>query len=170
MYLPKSKYEIKSSPGNEYVFKDGTPYSGFVVITYKGEVYEGDRLRNIGQRLFTVKEYEEAQKAESPLLYNTYPVPTERDYDNGVFIRFFCIDKRNGKIYEVDEDLQKKFKSYRYISRETVNWNIIGPVDDTITGNYIFRGTRSKNQKLINDLEAKYPGFSTFLSPEQFVR
>lgn len=170
MYLPKSKYEIKSSPGNEYVTGDGTPYRGFVIITYRGEVYEGDRLRNIGQRLFTVQEYQEAQKSESPLLYNTYPKPTERDYSNGVFVRYFCIDNRNKKIYEVDQKIQKQFLKYKYISTTSVDWNIIGPVEDTILESYIFRGTGSKNQKLIDDLEAQYPGFKDFLSPEQFVR
>jgi len=170
MYLPKSKYRIRSTPGNEFVTSDGTSYKGSVVITYKGEVFAGSSLTTIGEKLFSKEGFEKVDDTETPPLFNEYPKPSERDYTKGRFTRYFCIDQRDGKIYEVTKDTQDKFKNFRFITRTSVDWNLIGPVEDTKVGDYIYPGTGKRNQDIIDRLERAVPGFKDFLSPEQFVR
>jgi len=170
VYLPKSKYRIRNTPGNEFVRSDGTSYRGSVVVTYKGEVFAGSSLTSIGEKLFSKELFEQSKEIETPELFNEYPKPTERDYITGTFTRHFCIDQRDGKIYEVIKGTQDKFKDFRFITRTSVEWNLTGPVEDTKVGDYIYPGTGTKNQQIIDQLERAVPGFKDFLSAEQFVR
>jgi hypothetical protein len=170
VYLPKSKYQIRNTPGNEFVRSDGTSYRGAVIVTYRGEVFAGSSLTTIGEKLFNKGAFEKADDIETPPLFNEYPKPSERDYITGKFTRYFCIDQRDGKIYEVTKSTQDKFKNIRFITRTSVDWNLTGPVEDTKLGDYIYPGTGKKNQQIIDQLEKAVPGFKDFLSPEQFVR
>lgn len=170
MYLPKSKYKIRDTPGNEFVDSEGENYRGPVVITYKGEIYAGRSISTLGVRLYTKKSYEKSRSIETLTLFNEYPKPTERDYKKGSFTRYFCVDQRDGKIYEVTKDTYTKFKPFRFVTRTSVEWNLTGPVEDTKLGAYIYPGARKKNQMVMNQLERSIPGLKDFLSPEQFVR
>lgn len=170
MYLPKSKYKVRSTPGNEFVNSEGKNYRGSVIITYRGEVFAGSTLKDVGERLYTKQSYEKVREVDTPPLYNEYPKPTERDYNNGTFTRYFCIDQRDKKIYEVTKDTQAKFKPFKFITRTSIEWNLTGPVEDTKVGDYIYPGTGKRNQEIIDQLERAVPGFKDFLSPEQFVR
>jgi len=170
MYLPKSKYRVRSTAGNEFVTVKGKDYRGSVLITYRGEVYEGKDLTSIGQRLYTKESFDAQNDIDTPALFNEYPKPTERDYINGFFTRYFCVDQRDKKIYEVTKETQAKFKPFRFVVTTSVDWNLIGPVEDTKLGDYIYPGTGKKNQQIIDQLEKAVPGFKDFLSAEQFVR
>ena len=170
MFVPKSKYSTKKTPGREFETSDGKEYRGQVVSLYTGRVYAGSNPSRLGEELFPFGTFKKKSEASKIVLAQEYPKPTERDYTAGTYVRYFLIDRRDSKIYEVGKTKYTNLKSSKFVSRVSTNWNLIGPVEDTILESYIFRGTGSKNQKLIDDLEAQYPGFKDFLSPEQFVR
>ena len=85
-----------------------------------------------------------------------YPKPTERDYTAGTYVRYFLIDRRDSKIYEVGKTKYANLKSSNFVNRASVNWNLTGPVEDTKVGDYIYPGTGTKNQQIIDQLYQAY--------------
>lgn len=170
MFVPKSKYTTRKTPGREFETSDGKEYRGQVVSLYTGRVYAGSNPSRLGEELFPFGTFKKKSEALKINLAQEYPKPTERDYRKGTYTRFFLIDSRNGKVYEVGRQTYKRTPNVSFISKVEVAWNLEGPVEDTKVGNYIYPGTARKNQKLIDQLIEVNPNFADFLSPEQFVR
>ena len=170
MYIPKSKYRVKSTPGREFEDSEGNAYVGSVITLYTGKSYAGTSPSDLGKELFPFGTFKKKSEASEISLAQEYPKPTESDYTAGTYVRYFLIDRRDSKIYEVGKTKYTNLKSSNFVNRVSVNWNLIGPVEDTKVGDYIYPGTGKRNQEIIDQLERAVPGFKDFLSPEQFVR
>jgi len=170
MFIPKSKYTVKRTPGREFEDSKGDTYVGSVVTLYTGRSYAGTNPSKLGKELFPLYTFRSKLEATDVNLAQEYPKPTERNYEAGTYTRYFLIDGRDRKIYEVGRETYSKLPKVNFVSKVEVPWNLIGPVEDTKLGDYIYPGTGKKNQQIIDQLEKAVPGFKDFLSAEQFVR
>ena len=170
MFLPKSKYSTKKTPGREFENSKGEEYRGQVLQLYTGKVYAGSNPSKLGEELFPIGTFKKRNEAIEVNLSQEYPKPSERDYEAGTYIRYFLLDQRNQKVYEVRRRTYLDTPNVSFVRKVEVTWNLEGPVEDTKVGDYIYPGTAKKNQKLIDQLVKVSDSFSTFLSPEQFVR
>ena len=170
MFIPKSKYTVKRTPGREFEDSKGNTYVGSVITLYTGKAYAGTSPSDLGKELFPLYTFRSKLEATDVNLRQEYPKPTERNYEAGTYTRYFLIDGRDRKIYEVGRETYSRLPKVNFVSKVEVPWNLIGPVEDTKLGDYIYPGTGKKNQQIIDQLEKAVPGFKDFLSPEQFVR
>lgn len=172
-YLPKSKYSIKNTPGDELVYKSDPNrfYLGDYILTSKGTYYAGTNSIKLGKELLFRPELsvEDTEKIEIidvevtkhkilrkgiakfleeviPIPYEK-PTPTDKDYERGFFKRYF-VKRINGEIYkeiseEVYDDLINKKPKYDYNLFEK------GNILWHLTGNVFLKNTTSikKTQK-----------------------
>jgi hypothetical protein len=162
MYIPKSQIQIKSTNGEEFeIILTGEPYIGDYIETSQGYRYTGTNNFNIGDQLTPILQYsdKESDNTEEIRKFNiikediynylikTKPIPSikkypsEDDYINGFFIRYFT-KRINGLGYqEIDEEIFNNIKSktgiYDYNLYEVGNlkWNLKGNVfkDNALT-------------------------------------
>ena len=184
MYLPKSKYKggLYTS-GNEYrIETTGMMYTGPYFEIFNGDRYVGTSPEfTTGQKLIS---YVEESNFRSPLpneeydfvRNNTeefnlrltekvsmyYPVPSNVDYTNGRFIRYFLRDKTTGQVLEVaksvftsikNKEVKYYYPKYEYVS---VSWSLTSKV---------------ANERVIPVAEKILAGLSYYLKdPSQFVK
>jgi hypothetical protein len=97
------------------------------------------------------------------------PLPTENDYKNGYFIRFF-IKKRNdstNKILEIDNkqfqkigELENNINKNIYFGIQ-LDWKITGPKNDIVKNNIIeVFGIQDTNQRIVLNKENEMPGIT----------
>jgi len=170
MFVPKSKYTVKSTPGGEFETKEGSEYVGSVITLYTGKSYAGSNPSKLGEEVFPIETLKKSQDPTDFTLRQEFPEPTERDYNKGSYIRYFLVDKRDRKIYEVTKTTYTRFSEVKFVARIQIPWTLQSPVEDTKRGDYIYPGARKKNQPLIDNLTVNFPEFKDFLSAEQFVR
>ena len=142
-YLPKSKFSIKTTHGNELVYKRDkqTFYVGDYMLTSTGKYYAGINNTQLGPELILrTADPEETERIEiidvdvakhkifkdginkflsetKPIPYDT-PFPTDKNYEQGFFTRYF-VKRINGEIYiEINEktftDIKSKKPTYDY--------------------------------------------------------
>lgn len=91
------------------------------------------------------------------------PSPTDVDYSNGNFDRYFTqkVNDINGFVYEISLDKYNELKQNPYWIIENIKWRISGPLDVVvdINGKVIDKGVRNSNiasiaegQKIIKNL------------------
>jgi len=167
MYLPKNKYKIKSTSGEDIV-NNGIPYVGFYIETANGTIYQGDNLNGIKEILET-KSQKQSSAIDRP--YNDYYGPTVDDYKNGSYIRYFTQDKRSKKITEMNQDQWLEKSKLKYINPGQLTWLLLGPVEDGKYNGISYKGTSTKNKETVDKLEKDYPGIKRFFSDtSEFVR
>ena len=169
MYLPKSKYIVKATKGGEFLRKDGTYYTGVYIETYKGNFYEGKEFKS---GLPSLKDTRNTGEFDNqPVRFsNNLIEPTEKDYENGVFLRYFVQDKRNSNIIEVNRKNFLKFKREVYVKTLSLEWTIALPLENINKGPYIYFGARAKNKEAVEASEKDMKGISQFiLNFDQFV-
>lgn len=180
-YLPKSKYSVKTTHGNELVYKrdKNKVYVGDYMLTSNGKYYAGVNNTRLGPELI-LQEFETADQIElleiidpdvakhkifkdgidkfisgtKPIPLDT-PFPTEEDYEKGFFTRFF-VKRINGEIYiEISEKTYKDIKS----KKPTYDYNLyeIGQIRWHITGN-VFK----KNTITIKQTQKKFKTIDTY--------
>lgn len=169
MFLPKSKYKgpFTASDGEKKILVEATKevFKGQYFITYKNELFEGRFPKEAGRKLIYATELEKKEK-ESNVLPTPKPAlikPTEKDYENKRFTRYFVQDKRTEKILEVNLATFKesiKLPSYKTLSLE---WWIEGPVEDTYFNGYLYIGAKSRNLKTVETAEKSLKGIKNYL-------
>ena len=175
-YLPKIK-QVKNAkpPGKLIDPATGLAFTGKFVQDLLGRFFKGDTITKDSQPL-DVAPFEdelEAGKYGSDFV-NKVVKPSEKDYEKGLFDRFFAKDARTGKIIELDKPTFNEFKSqgklYRKILR--IQWYVTGDPEDQIINGYLYPGTKAKNQDVINQAEKILPGIGEQIlkDPGQFVR
>lgn len=158
MFYPKSKYsDPKHTPGNEFLL-DGKVYVGWYVETFKKQYLTGKVVNKSSKRLVkisTIKEDTSKFKFE-----NTKIEPTDRDRENGVWVRYFLKDKRTGKIIETTKQKFVDFKEKTYVLRGKVEWVLKGPADNVYKEKYVYYGASHKNELAIKELEKTIQGIT----------
>ena len=147
-------------------------YRGNYVRDYRGRFYEGVEA-SFNNKLLDFVPFEIQEQVDE--FTTSHRIPTERDYTQGFFVRYFIQDLRDGKIVEVDQDTFTQERTERKIHRRTyqLNWLIRGKIEDYVFENgYSYPGIRSQNQELINQGEKSLPGIGSqvLINPIQFVK
>ena len=159
-YIPKSAYQILETSGADYVTPDGKPYVGYYILTSDGAFVGNDirvpnkiKLRkslSLTQKvkqpnnLFIIEDnvrYFALKPAETGFLKTTRPIvstktkPTEKDYEKGFYVRYFC--KRNNSetaYFEINKFTYKQLitNSYNFdfnlYSADKIVWALDGDV------------------------------------------
>lgn len=168
MYIPKNQYKIKQAYSGEFTKVDGTEYTGPYIEVANGTFYQGDRLSNVPVRIFSV---EESQTIAIERPYNDYFGPTEQNYTQGFYTRYFTRDKRNGKFVELSKEQWNSKKTLKYVTAGKLNWFLIGPLEDGKINDIPYKGTATRNLETLQNLEKEFPGITNFFdNPGQFVR
>jgi len=178
-YIPKSKYEILKSSGNEYREPQADKANvGPYILTSDG-AYIGNDITKKGLKLiplintlsnkivFTpnVTRYNLANSNKNlNFINNTEPIiatktqPTEKDYQKGYYTRYFV--KKNNEInvyFEIDKNTYKgisqKSKEYDYVlyTADKIRWALEGDVVKT-------------NSKILLQKERTYPNVSSLFN------
>lgn len=191
-YVPGSQYIIEAIGGNpaeaineysKYVDILNEPIQDTVaVVTSWGSKYKlafedlkkGNFTKAI--RLFENIGTNPAYNMVPPGLKNKsaeffyYPKPTEDDYIQGSFRRYFLQDVRNGEIKEITSETYKSIADKGYYRRTKLEWNILGPSEDQIVNGYSYPGAAARNRDVVLQAEEVIPGMTEFLSDlKQFV-
>jgi hypothetical protein len=173
MYLPKTKYKAAAAKAGSFIDKlNGNQYTGPVIQDFLGRFFKGKTPSDNGGEL----EYQDS--VDSPqgetMFVSKFPKPAADNYAKGVFPRYFCKDSRTNKIIELDTDGYKKFKSESKLYRRTlrIEWYVTGNPEDQIINGYLYPGTKTKNQDVINQAEEILPGIGKQIlkDPGQFVK
>lgn len=99
-----------------------------------------------------------------------YPKPTEEDYIQGTFRRYFLQDVRSGEIKEINSETYKNIANKGYYRRTKLEWNLLGPSEDETVNGYIYPGAVARNRDVVSQAEEVIPGMTEFLSDlRQFV-
>lgn len=168
MYLPKTKYKIKTTTGDELSDIDGSSYTGPYIETANGFVFKGDSLAGLKQRL-RINKKEKPTGIDRP--YNDYYGPIVDDYKNGSYIRYFTQDKRSKKITEMNQEQWLEKSKLKYINPGQLTWLLLGPIEDGKYNGISYKGTSTKNKETVDKLEKDYPGIKRFFSDtSEFVR
>jgi hypothetical protein len=176
MYLPKSKYNgpfTATGGENELLVKENLkPFRGKYIVTYKNQYFEGESPQLAKRELVLKKDYEKSltKDNETRPIKATIAGPTENDYKNKIYTRYFIKDLRKGKIVEVNDkefNVSSKLPSHSSIELE---WDLSVPADDTYYNGYLYIGSASRNAETVLNAENLMRGIKDKLKdPKQFV-
>jgi hypothetical protein len=173
VYYPKNKIQQNlQTNGDEYktipnynndnnVFYIGSYYKLFNGKTYTGK-YPGDGPNEeiiYAPMYFVVDESDSISPITSNLTPSIIPplFPTPKDYEVGVFTRYF-IKKRNEFIFdELTKDQYSNVNTTLYIPFQ-IQWQLVGDRDATYTTN--------RNMVLLAEQKNKAPGLSIYLKED----
>ena len=182
MYIPSSKISKKTTKDNEsFVYKKNkNPYKGPYIETTEGRYYAGHNNNKVGPEIVKQQSTDFDQRSRGKLfgvgrgiktfniikkdikeqIENTMspstskPIPTNEDYKNGFFIRYF-LKRINGEFYiEINKttfnSISKMKPEYDYNLYEigNIQWNITGP------------DLQKRNASNIKMVEKKHPNIS----------
>lgn len=156
MYLPKSRYNIKNTPGGEFIEKSSRkPYQGPYIETSEGLYYIGNNIINAKRQLIPIDDKPEREfgtslnvqrhKIVKRKIYDNlkkYKIvpsfksqPSENDYKKGFYFRFFA-KRINSQIgyFEISKDVfgsisdQEEVYDYNLYEVGFIKWALIGNV------------------------------------------
>jgi len=170
MYIPKSKYKPpKYTSGNRFTLPDGTFYTGWYIETFKGEFLTG-KLSTSSSKVLIDNVVDEEQLPKYTFS-NDLVIPTEKNYKDGYFYRYYVQDKRTRAVIEATEDKYKYFLKQNYTQEIKVKWILQGPAENINKGLYIYFGAASKNKEAIKEAELTIKGLSSLIkSYSEFVK
>jgi hypothetical protein len=193
MYYPKSKIqENQYTNGKQFAIKStNEEYIGYYYTLFNGDSYTGKNptsdltpqlLIDYNESLKIQKTpkdiifYDSIKSAKLPDLNAFSPiisqiiVPSETDYLNADFARYFAQKKNGGNIIEINksifDSLQKNESKYDYISYNSVEitWAISGNLEDVIENNIKELGVKTINKNAIAVAEKTIKGISQYLN------
>jgi hypothetical protein len=172
-YLPKNKYKVLYTNGNEYrSTKTGKPYTGEYIRLNDGRIFAGNhpsdlkgplelipKLRNknvltnnVNNRVYQILNKERTKKQDSYIkIHSSKPLPTAEDYNNSFFIRYFSVRLNTKEYQEISKDVYENFNDRKY--NRTLNkiffikWSLT-------------EDNRAENTIMLEKIEPSLPGFS----------
>lgn len=169
MYLPKSKYNSpKYTRGNEFKSTNGQNYVGWYLELFDGSFITGKLPSQLSKILLPVENKPSVLNIQTKL--PTIIQPTQKDYNNGFFRRYFVFDSRTRKTKEVTLEIYRTLEQKGYITGLVLRWLLTSPGDDLIINGYRYQGSGTKNELEIQRGEKIIPGIRELLKdPKQFV-
>ena len=135
-YLPKSKYEVLYTNGNEYrLLKSSTPYIGNYLKLYDGRTFAGDSIsspkgvlvqidrgftKNVlnntdNNRIYSILKPKLSREQDEYIsIKSNTPFPTEEDYKKGFFIRHFSVRLNTKGYQEINKTTFQNFYKKNY--------------------------------------------------------
>ena len=177
-YLPKSKVNIKETPGGEFVERaTRKPYTGKYIETSEGKYYAGNNPLTLGPELVIPEPqrdnfgnskdfkkhtilnksiYEKLKKYKD--IPTSKSIPTEKDYERGYYTRYFA-KKINSQInyFEIDNktftsiSTRKTEYDYNLYQVGSIRWALVGEVEKI-------------NNLQLTIVERRFPHVSTLFS------
>lgn len=162
--ISKPKYTF----GGEYNTPSGESYEGSYFKDYAGKIFDGNSSADSTVELLPI----DSTQPEPRVLAFEINVPTDQDYERGNFVRYFLLDKRNGKIIEVRRNTYLREVVYTsYISGANVRWRLAGPIEDRVFNGVSYQGARNANKQSIELLEDRLKGISAYITDyTQFIK
>ena len=141
VYYPKGQIQTGLyTKGGEWMLEDGTEYIGDYHRYTTGEVYTRIKyIRNVSEKLIPYLDLSEVNNLEKFRYDNVTklkvqdfefanykrPIPSESDYQNGFFKRYFVKRHFNDVITEVSKNTFSKLQSEHY-SKLELFWKLTG--------------------------------------------
>tara|TARA_Y100000356_G_C11260440_1_gene293114 strand:+ start:3950 stop:5023 length:1074 start_codon:yes stop_codon:yes gene_type:complete len=173
-YIPRSKYKIKYTQGDELVIRDtNVDYVGKYIELSTGKKYAGTDILNKRHVLINKAKNNlhtnRIHKSIDVLKHNVFQpnmqkflegvevipfaksTPTQNDYNRGYYMRYFAKRINGSKYMEIDEKVHKKI-----VNRTTTyDWRLyeVGTIRWFLTGN-VFK----KNGEMIKKMERGHKG------------
>ena len=173
-YYPESKYsKPKSTRRGQFRIKGFDEiYTGLYVGTFDHKYFAGISPMDTQVELEKIENTSTAVAAvlTSAVAFIVGRVLTKSEKDKGSIKRYFIQTSQNSKISETDRAtylLEKKSPLSKNFLE--VDWNIKGPAEDKIIGQYKYEGAESKNKKTIQALEKQLPGISNFITDYKYL-
>lgn len=177
-YLPKSKVNIKETPGGEFVERaTRKPYTGKYIETSEGKYYAGNNPLTLGPELVIPEPqrdnfgnskdfkkhtilnksiYEKLKKYKD--IPTSKSIPTEKDYERGYYTRYFT-KKINSQTnyFEIGNktftsiSTRKTEYDYNLYQVGSIRWALVGEVEKI-------------NNLQLTIVERRFPHVSTLFS------
>lgn len=165
-YYPKNKIQQNlQTNGDEYKTienynNNGPSYSGYYYKLYNGKYYTGEFPGNGDNKELIPIIVTKNVTSFTPALTTSHipPLyPTPKDYEVGVFTRYF-IKKRNEFLFdELTKDQYGNVNNTLYI-KVPIQWQLVGDKDATYISN--------RNMVLLAEQKNKVPGLTTYLKED----
>ena len=184
-YFPKSKILAKTTPGGVLALKSNKKeYIGAYLELSNGTYFAGSDVRNLGKELIPITDDNiSIGNAPNDQIYNilnesyfeklkeikpispTRPKPTEEDYQNGKYTRYFAMKANNPNGYfEINKKTYDSLKAKK--SEFDVNMFSPGQIEWSLMGDNYGINTRA-----LRVYEETYPNISNFFrNPGEFSR
>ena len=173
MYLPKGKISKPKYSNGTFEKTDGTPYVGYYFEDSAGNLYTGKTPGKNSKPLIDSTDTEDSDFTPTPgfnFFSSEIVFPTEQDYENGFFTRYFLQDNRSTKIIEVGKDKYNNFRNKGYISSVTIEWLLTTPIENVEKGPYVYFGSKAKNKETVEKQE-DIPNLSSYIKNfAQFIK
>ena len=172
MYLPKFKFLKDVAKPGAFTNPDGSSFAGGLIKDFLGRAFKGSSPAGLDAKKDQLIDLNKLTEADKQFV-SQINKPFSKDYSKGSFSRFFVKDSRNEKIIEVKRGSYREEKDanklYRRILR--IEWYVTGPLEDQLINGFLYPGTKSKNQDVINQAELILPGIGAQIlrDPGQFV-
>ena len=175
-YLPKHKQKINIKPaGSILLDSQNREMKGDFTQDFQGNFYKGIGVSSTSEPLTLITlEPQSGTSLYSNNFTSTTIPPTESDYLNKKYTRYFIKDQVLKKVIETDKDSYTKEldskKLYRTLLK--LEWLIKGPPDDIVIKGYPYKGIGSRNQETIDKANAILIGIKdqVLKDPKQFVK
>jgi len=172
-YLPKNKYKVLYTNGNEYrSLKTGKPYTGEYIKLNDGRLFAGNhpsdlkgplelipKLKNknvltneVNNRVYQILNKERTKKQDSYIkIQSSKPLPTAEDYNNSFFIRYFSVRINTKEYQEISKDVYENFNDRKY--NRTLNRVFF--IKWSLTEN-----SEEENSIMLENIKSALPGFN----------
>jgi len=166
-YYPKNKIQQNlQTNGDEYKTienynNNGPSYSGYYYKLYNGKTYTG-KFPSDGDNIEIIPTiFSPPPPSTKPSITTNVPplYPTPKDYEVGVFTRYF-IKKRNEFLFdELTKDQYNNVNTTLYIKFQ-IQWQLVGDKDATYTTN--------RNMVLVAEQKSNVYGLQSYLKEDYF--
>lgn len=177
------------SKGGEFALPDGTDYTGLYWMNeQKGHFFSGKGPKDkTAKRIYPYAEnpqvpahhelnipafqyekinskFKAKRNLASPITY--VPTPTDKDYSNTFFSRFFVKKVNTHEITEVSEKQHKKIKTQVFYAGYELEWKLMGPEKDVYDSDGVLQayGVFDTNQRTINKSELEFKGIRDYVT------
>lgn len=197
-YYPKNKVSPNQyTQGNEYVFaSSGNDYTGYYYKTFDGKFFTGKTptyndfelvpkrnnptelkeytniLTNKNNRIFNVLNPNANSTKQAIHIPSSIMSPTDEDYTNGSFTRYFAKRINNDPItiFEINQqtynDLFNKSPKYNFALYDIISlpWQLTGQLETTTENGIITRGVRQINMETVQQANLIFMGIDQYLT------
>ena len=175
-YIPKNKYQIKYTNGNEYrLINESIPYVGNYIELTNGKIFAGDNIQNLKGTLVLINNnvqnsnvlLDNVNNKVYSILNSTYfnkqkkyitipassPFPNIIQYNQGSFKRYLAAKLNTKEYKEISQDVFTNFTSRNYdkdlYKVFFINWSLL-------------ENNEEVNTKTLLEYESRLPGIYDF--------
>ena len=161
MYLPKIKIKKTSRRVNR---PDGGSSISSVIETFDGRLFLGEEFSPDAQELSNSDQLETLSFSARDSIFKTQiQMPSEKDYKQGIFKRYFMQDKRTKNINEISKDTYRSMGPTIYLELLEVEWDLKPPAKDVYFKGKKYEGAESRNKKTIAKASKDIIGLSQYI-------